>query len=135
MVADRFEDLALLRGLVSSCDVFQPPGLVWVTLPFVALGGGRPEVVIVGFGLLNAVAIAFLVATVARFWGLIYAAVLGSFLVVGPDAFVSALVWHPSLYTGAMALMLTAGIRLRRGSAWWAAVLVVVPGRAFYFRS
>jgi hypothetical protein len=47
---------------------------------------------------------------------------------VGPDAFYSASVWHPSLYTGAMALMMTAGIRLRRGSAWWALVLVVVPG-------
>jgi 4-amino-4-deoxy-L-arabinose transferase-like glycosyltransferase len=116
------------HGLISSYDAYQPPGLVWVTMPFVALGGGRPEVVIVGFALLNAAAIAFLVATVARFWGLVYAAVLGSFLVVGPDAFFSAWVWHPSLYTGAMALILTAGIRLRHGSAWWAVLLAAVPG-------
>ena len=54
--------------------------------------------------------------------------VLGSFLIVGPDAFYSANVWHPSLYTAAMALFLTAGIRLRTGSRWWAAVLVAVPG-------
>ena len=116
------------HGLVSSYHVFQPPGLVWVTMPFVALGGGRPEFVIVAFALLNAAAIAFLVATVGRFWGLLYAAALGSFLVVGPDAFFSAFVWHPSLYTGAMALMLGAGIRLGRGSAWWALPLVAVPG-------
>jgi len=116
------------HGLISSYTVFQPPGFVWLTMPFVALGGGRPEVVIVAFALLNAAAIAVLVATVARFWGLVYAAVLGSFLVVGPDAFISTWIWHPSLYTAAMALLLTAGIRLRLGSAWWAAVLVAVPG-------
>jgi 4-amino-4-deoxy-L-arabinose transferase-like glycosyltransferase len=116
------------HGLVSSYHVFQPPGLVWLTMPFVALGGGRPEVVIVAFALLNATAIAALVATVARFWGLVYASVLGVLLVVGPDAYFSAWVWHPSLYTGAMALMLAAGIRLRHGSAWWALVLVAVPG-------
>ena len=116
------------HGLVSSYTVFQPPGFVWLTMPFVALGGGRPEVVIVAFALLNAAAVAALVATVARFWGLVYAASLGSFLVVGPDAFISTWVWHPSLYTAAMALLLTAGIRLRFGSAWWAVVLVAVPG-------
>jgi hypothetical protein len=38
----------------------------------VALGGGRPEVVIVGFALLNALAIGALAATAARFWGLLY---------------------------------------------------------------
>jgi hypothetical protein len=116
------------HGLISTYHAYQPPGLVWVTMPFVAIGGGRPELVIVGFALLNAAAIGFLVATVARFWGLVYATALGSFLVVGPDAFWSALVWHPSLYTGAIALILTAGIRLREGSAWWAGVLAAVPG-------
>jgi 4-amino-4-deoxy-L-arabinose transferase-like glycosyltransferase len=116
------------HGLVSSYTVFQPPGFVWLTMPFVALGGGRPEVVIVAVALLNAMAIAVLVATVARFWGLVYAAVLGSFLIVGPDVFVSTWVWHPSLYTAAMSLLLTAGIRLRHGSVWWAVVLVAVPG-------
>jgi hypothetical protein len=129
MALDAVRDLQLPdHGLVSSYHVFQPPGLVWMTMPFVALGGGRPEVVIVAFALLNAAAIAFLVATVGRFWGLLYAAVLGSFLTVGPDAYFSAAVWHPSLYTGAMALMLGAGIRLGRGSAWWALPLVAVPG-------
>lgn len=103
-------------------------GLVWVTMPFVAVGGGRPELVIVGFAMLNAAAIALLVATVARAWGLLYAAVLGLFLIVGPDAWFSALVWHPSLYTAAMCLVLTAGIRLPIESRWWAAVLVAVPG-------
>ena len=112
------------HGLISSYRVYQPPGLVWVTMPFVAVGGGRPELVIVGFAMLNAAAIALLVATVARAWGLLYAAVLGLFLIVGPDAWFSALVWHPSLYTAAMCLVLTAGIRLPIGSRWWAAVLV-----------
>lgn len=116
------------HGLISTYHAFQPPGLVWVTMPFVALGGGRPELVIVAFALLNAAAIGLLVATAARFWGLVYATALGSFLIVGPDAFFSALVWHPSLYTGAIALILTAGIRLRVGSYWWAAVLAAVPG-------
>ena len=116
------------HGLVSSFHVFQPPGLVWVTLPFVALGGGRPEFVIVAFALLNASAIALLVATVARSWGFFHAAALGTFLLVGPDAFYSAHVWHPSLYTAALCLMLTAGIRLKEGSSWWAATLVAIPG-------
>lgn len=116
------------HGLISSYRVYQPPGLVWVTMPFVAVGGGRPELVIVGFAMLNAAAIALLVATVARAWGPLYAAVLGLFLIVGPDAWFSALVWHPSLYTAAMCLALTAGIRLPIGSRWWAAVLVAVPG-------
>jgi hypothetical protein len=116
------------HGLVSSFLVFQPPGLVWATLPFVALGGGRPEPVIVAFGLANASAIALLVGTVARAWGVLYAAVLGAFLVVGPDAFFSAWIWHPSLYTASLALLMTAGIRLRHGSIWWAGVLVAVPG-------
>jgi hypothetical protein len=79
--------------------------------------------------MLNAAAIALLVGTVARACGLLCAVVLGAFLVVGPDAFYSANVWHPSLYTAAMAFVLTAGIRLRTGgSHWWAAVLVAVPG-------
>ena len=116
------------HGLISTYHVFQPPGLVWVTMPFVAVGGGRPEFVIVGFAMLNAAGIGLLVATVARAWGLLCAVALGSFLIVGPDAFYSANVWHPSLYTAAMALFLTAGIRLRTGSRWWAAVLVAVPG-------
>ena len=116
------------HGLISSYRVYQPPGLVWVTMPFVAVGGGRPELVIVGFAMLNAAAIALLVATVARAWGLLYAAVVGVFLVVGPDAWLSAVVWHPSLYTAAMCLVLTAGIRLPIGSRWWAAVLLAVPG-------
>ncbi len=115
------------HGLISSYRVYQPPGLVWVTMPFVAVGGGRPELVIVGFAMLNAAAIALLVATV-RVWGLLYAAVLGLFLIVGPDAWFSAMVWHPSLYTAAMCLVLTAGIRLPIGSRWWVAVLVAVPG-------
>jgi hypothetical protein len=117
------------HGLVSSYHALQPPGLVWVTTPFVALGGGRPEVVIVGFALLNALAIGALVATAARFWGLLYGAALGGFLVVGPDAFISAWVWHPSLYTAATSLLLIAGIRLRHdASPWWAAALVALPG-------
>jgi hypothetical protein len=116
------------HGLVSSYHAFQPPGLVWATMPFVGLGGGRPEFVIVGFALLNAAAITFLVTTVARSWGLVNAAVLAAFLAVGPDAFFSAWVWHPSLYTGAIALLIAAGIRLRTGSAWWALVLAALPG-------
>ena len=116
------------HGLISSYHVFQPPGLVWVTMPWIAFGGGRPEVVIVGFALLNASGIALLVGTVARSWGLVYAAVLGGLLVIGPDAFFSTWVWHVSLYTAAVALMMTAGIRLREGSAWSAFALVMVPG-------
>jgi hypothetical protein len=85
-------------------------------------------VVIVAFAILNAAAIAFLVHTVARGWGLLYAATLGAFLIIGPDAFYSAWVWHPSLYTAAVALMLAAGIRLRDGSVWWATTLVAIPG-------
>jgi len=116
------------HGLISTYHVYQPPGLVWATMPFVAIGGGRPEPVIVGFAMLNAAAAALLVATVARACSLVCAAVLGVFLVVGPDAFYSPNVWHPSLYTAAMCLVLTAGIRLRSGSRWWAGVLVSVPG-------
>jgi hypothetical protein len=117
------------HGLISTYGVHQAPGLVWVTMPFVAVGGGRPEPVIVGFAMLNAAAIALLVATVARACGLLCAATLGVFLVVGPDAFFSAAVWHPSLYTAAVAVLLTAGIRLRTaGSHWWAAALLAVPG-------
>ena len=97
-------------------------------MPFVAIGGGRPEPVIVGFAMLNAAAAGLLVATVGRACSLVCAAVLGVFLVVGPDAFYSANVWHPSLYTAAMCLVLTAGIRLRTDSRWWAAMLVSVPG-------
>ena len=126
MALDAVRDLHLPdHGLVSSFHVFQPPGLVWVTLPFVALGGGRPAVVIVAFAILNAAAIAFLVYTVASRWGL--RAALGAFLIIGPDAY-SAWVWHPSLYTAAVALMLAAGIRLRDGSVWWAAALIAIPG-------
>ena len=129
MALDAVRDLRIPdHGLISTYRVFQPPGLVWVTMPFVAIGRGRPEIVILGFAALNAAAIAFLVATVARLWGLAYAVALGAFLVVGPDAAMSALVWHPSLYTAAAALMLAAGIRLRDGSPWWSAVLVAVPG-------
>lgn len=116
------------HGLVSSYHVYQPPGLVWTTMPFVALGGGRPEVVIVGFAGLNAGAIALLLTTVMRRFGAVYTVVLGSLLVVGPDAFFSAWVWHPSLYTGVTAAMLAAGTRLRDGSAWWAAPLIAAPG-------
>lgn len=116
------------HGLVSSFLVFQPPGLVWLTMPFVALGAGQPEPVIVAFALANASAIALLVATVARFWGIVYAVSLGCFLVVGPDAFFSAWIWHPSLYTAALAMLMVAGIRLRQGSAWWALLLIAVPG-------
>jgi hypothetical protein len=54
--------------------------------------------------------------------------VTSAFAVVGPDAFMSGWVWHPSLYTGAMALLLAGGIRLRSGSRWWAAVIVAIPG-------
>jgi 4-amino-4-deoxy-L-arabinose transferase-like glycosyltransferase len=129
MALDAVRDIELPdHGLISSYGVYQPPGMVWVTMPFVALGGGRPELVIVGFAVLNAAGIALLVATVGRAFGLAYAGVLATFLIVGPDAFFSAAVWHPSLYTGAMGLLLTAGIRLRSGSRWWAAVLVGVPG-------
>ncbi len=115
-------------GLVSSFHAFQPPGLVWVVMPFVALGGGRPEFVIVAFGLLNASAFAFFIATALRAWGFRVAAVTAVFLVVGPDAFNSAILWHISLYTGAMALLLAAGIRLRSGSRWWALVITAIPG-------
>jgi hypothetical protein len=116
------------HGLVSSYVAFQPPGLVWVTMPFVAVGGGRPDFVITGFGLLNAAAITFLAATVADAWGFVQAVVLSAFLVVGPDAFVSSWTWHISLYTGAFALLLAAGIRLRTGSTWWSAIVVAIPG-------
>jgi len=116
------------HGLISTYHVYQPPGLVWVTMPFVAIGGGRPEPVIVGFAMLNAASITLLVATYARLCGLVCAVVLGTFLVVGPDAFYSALVWHPSLYTAATCLVLAAGVRLGKGSRWWATVLTAVPG-------
>lgn len=116
------------HGLVSSYHFFQPPGLVWLTMPFVALGGGRPEGVIIAFALLNASAVALLVSTVARTWGIVYAAVLGALVVVGPDAFISAWIWHPSLYTAVLAIMLSAGIRIQLGSPWWALVLVAAPG-------
>jgi hypothetical protein len=65
---------------------------------------------------------------VARFWGIVQAAVMAAFLVVGPDAPMSMWIWHPSLYTGCISLFLAAGIRLRSGSRWWAAVVVAVPG-------
>src|SRR5262249_44212462 len=71
------------HGLVSSYHVFQPPGLVWLTMPAVALGHGHPAVVIIAFALLNAAAIALLIATVARYHGLVYGTALGAFLVVG----------------------------------------------------
>jgi len=116
------------HGLVSSYQAFQPPGLVWVTMPLVALGGGRPEIVILGFGVLNAASLAFFVATAARAWGLSVMVTTAAFAVVGPDAFMSAWIWHPSLYTAATALLLAAGIRVRSGSAWWALVVVAVPG-------
>jgi hypothetical protein len=116
------------HGLILSYHAFQPPGLVWVVLPFVALAGGHPEAVIVGFGLINAAAIAFFAATVTREWGLAVALVTGAFTAVGPDAFMSGWVWHPSLYTAAMALLLAAAIRLRSGSRRWAAVIVAIPG-------
>ena len=116
------------HGLVSSYLAFQPPGLVWVTSPFVAIGGGRPEFVIVGFGLLNAAAIAFFAVSAARAWGLVAAAVTSAFTIVGPDAFMSSWIWHPSLYTGAMALLLGAAIRLRGGSRWWALAVAAIPG-------
>jgi len=63
------------HGLVSSYQAFQPPGLVWVTGAVRSACDGRPDVVIVGFGLLNATAIAFLALTVARSWSLVQAAV------------------------------------------------------------
>ena len=116
------------HGLVSHYQAFQPPGLVWITAPFVALGGGRPDFVIVGFALLNAGAIAFLALTVARSWSIVQAVVMSAFLVVGPDARMSTWIWHPSLYTGAISLLIGAGIRLRSGSRWWATVLVAIPG-------
>ena len=116
------------HGLVSSYHVFQPPGLVWLTMPSVALGGGRPEVAIVTIALVNAALAALLVSTVARTWGFLYATALGAFLIVGPDAFASAWLWHPSLYTSALAVMLVAGIRLHLGSTWWALVLLAIPG-------
>ncbi|HEY7178115.1 MAG TPA: hypothetical protein VH305_02980 [Gaiella sp.] len=129
MALDAVRDVRIPdHGLISTYHVYQPPGLVWATMPFVAIGGGRPEPVIVGFAMLNAAAITLLVATYARVCGLLCAAVLGTFLVVGPDAFYSAAVWHPSLYTAATCLVLAAGFRLRTGSRWWAGVLVVVPG-------
>ena len=116
------------HGLVSHYQAFQPPGLVWITAPFVAIGGGRPEVVIVGFGVLNAAAIAFLAHTVARAWGVVQAVVMSAFLTVGPDAPMSMWIWHPSLFTGTVSLLIAAGIRLRSGSRWWAGVIVAIPG-------
>lgn len=116
------------HGLISSYSAFQPPGLVWMTLPFVALGGGRPEFVIAAFGLLNAGALAFLIATVAREWGLKVAALISPLLIVGPDASMSSWVWHPSLYTAAIATLIAAGLRLRSGSRWWAVVVIAIPG-------
>ena len=47
------------HGLISTYHVYQPPGLVWLSMPFVAIGGGRPELVIVGFAMLNAAAIGY----------------------------------------------------------------------------
>jgi hypothetical protein len=116
------------HGLVSTYHAYQPPGLVWTVVPFVALGGGRPEFAIVAFGLLNAAAIGFLAATACRAFGARATVVTSAFLVVGPDAFMSGWVWHPSLYTGAMAVLIAAAIRLEHGSRWWATVILAVPG-------
>lgn len=115
------------HGLVSSFHAFQPPGLVWAAMPLVAVGGGRPEIVMIGFGLANAVALGLLAATIAERWGA--GAAIGTTVLasVGPDAFLSTWIWHPSLYTGAVALLLTAGIRLDRGSRWWGAVVAAEP--------
>jgi hypothetical protein len=82
----------------------------------------------VAFGLLNPAAIAFLTLTVARYWSVVQAIVMSAFFVAGPDARMSTWIWHPSLYTAAISLLIAAGIRLRFGSRWWAAVIVAIPG-------
>jgi hypothetical protein len=69
-----------------------------------------------------------LVVTVARRWGYPMAIIAAVFFVVGPDVVMSPMIWHPSLYTAATCLVLTAGIRIRDGSAWWALPLALVPG-------
>src|SRR5262249_3223637 len=83
--------------------------------------------VIASFAALNAVAIGFLVFTIAQRWGIRAAIAIGVLCAVGPDAFISYWIWHPSLYSGALALLLTAGIRLRDGSVWWGAVVTALP--------
>ena len=52
---------------------------------------------------------------------------MSAFFVVGPDAAMSTWIWHPSLFSGAISLLIAAGIRLRSGSRWWASVVVVIP--------
>ena len=116
------------HGLVSSYHAFQPPGLVWLSMPFVALGGGRPELTMIVFGAINAGSIALLVVTIARRWGNRIAVPAAAFFAVGPDVYMSPMVWHPSLFTAAACLVLTSGIRLRLGSIWWALPLAATPG-------
>ena len=128
MALDAVRELLPNHGLVSSYRAFQPPGLVWAAAPFVALAHGRPEIAMIGFGVLNAASITLLVITVARRWGFPMAITAAAFFVVGPDVVMSPMIWHPSLYTAATCLVLTAGIRIRDGSAWWALPLALVPG-------
>lgn len=115
------------HGLVSSLHVFQPPGLVWVIMPWSWLGSGEPRVVMVGLGVMNAVAIACLGLLVFHRLGGRIALAFASIAVCGPDAFNSALIWHPSLFAAAACVLTIAGVRCREGSRVWTAIMLLVP--------
>ena len=116
------------HGLISSYHVSQPPGLVWMTMPWVALGGGRPELVIVGFALLNARRSRCWLPPLPASGGSSTRSCWAPFSLSARTRFWSTWVWHVSLYTAAVALLMAAGVRLRQGSAWWALALVAAPG-------
>lgn len=117
------------HGLVSSLRAFQPPGYVWMVLPAVWVGGGQPVVVMAWLALLDAAGITLLVWAVRRQAGLRLALLVAALLATSPfDAAMTADIWHPSLYVGAVSLLLAALLRLRSGgSRWWVVVPVALP--------
>jgi hypothetical protein len=117
------------HGLVSSILAYQPPGLVWLMAPGVLVGRGDPLAVMVWFAVLASLGVAVLVWTVARAWGIRLGLILGLLLATNPaDALAPALLWHVSLYLGAVALFIAAAVQVRRdGSRWWAFGLGFVP--------
>jgi hypothetical protein len=117
------------HGLVASYLAFEPPGLQWLMMPAVLVGGGQPVAVMTWFALLASAGVSVLVWTVARYYGTRLALILGALLATNPaDALAPALLWHVSLYVPAVSLMLAAATHLALGgSARWALVLGAVP--------
>jgi hypothetical protein len=117
------------HGLVSSVLAYQPPGLIWLMVPAIMVGRGDPLVVMLCFAVLSSVGIAVLVWSVAQGWGVRLALLLAALLATNPaDALAPALLWHVSLYMGAVALYLAAALQLNRGaSRWWAFAVGGVP--------